>query len=139
MVFAHSSSEVTTFRSMNKGGVAVVSPRIPAILSWSSPPGGTAILSEHDLDWLQSGVVYPPTAVSLKGRSMVTRRQAKRHERWPARKYGIGTSPPRCQRATTHPRKFSSVSGQLRQVRSDELRSARLECLRPYHQRSPRW
>ena len=147
-----------SFGSCNESGVAFISPRVLAVLTWSSPPGGTtvlpehplavltwssppggttvlpehplevlnrsssldetAVLSEHELDWLQSGVVYPPACASKKGRSVVSWRQARRRERRAARKYGVGTSPPRCQWATTRPRTFSGVSGQLTQGRS---------------------
>ena len=68
------------------------------------------------MDWLQSGrSFHRPTAAPKKGRSPVSWRQANRRERRTARNFRIPASPPRCQQTTALPRKFSGVSGQLRQ------------------------
>ena len=54
--------------------VADVSPRVLAVLPSSSPTGETTaftehsltVLSEQELDWLQSGVVFPPAPAPKK-------------------------------------------------------------------------
>ena len=87
-----SSPGEATILSQKEGAVAVVCPRVPAILSRPSSPGEATILSQKDLDWLQSGVVFPPPPAPQKGRRSVSWRQVKRRERRAALKFGYSTS-----------------------------------------------
>ena len=76
-----SSPGEATILFQKEGAVAVVCPRVPAVLSRPSSPGEATILSEKDLDWPQSGVVFPPPPAPHKGRRSVPWRQVKRRER----------------------------------------------------------
>ena len=108
-----SSPGEATILFQKEGAVAVVCPRVPAVLSRPSSPGEAAILSEKDLDWLQSGVVFPPPPAPHKGRRSVPWRQVKRRERRAALKFGYSTSATLKCPTSTLPCKYSGVSGQL--------------------------
>ena len=70
-------------------------------------------MSQKYLDWLQSGVVFPPPPAPQKGRRSVSWRQVKRRERRAPLKFGYSTSATlKCQTSTL-PCKYSGVSGQL--------------------------
>ena len=112
ILFRPSPPGEATVLSQKEGAVAVVCPRVPAILPQPSSPGEATVLSEKDLDWLQSGVVFPPPPAPQKGRRSVPWRQIKRRERR-ALKFGYSTSVTlKCPRSTL-PCKYSGVSGLL--------------------------
>ena len=73
-------------RCSSPDGTAVL-PEHPLEVLYRSPSAdGTAILTEEELDWLQSGVVFPRAPPPQKGRSSVSWRQVKRRESRAARK-----------------------------------------------------
>ena len=72
------------------------------------------VLSEAELNWLQSGVVQPFTPTQKKGRSPVSWRQAKRREHRLQQKFFLLHCPPLFARHSTGPFRFSGVSGLLR-------------------------
>ena len=108
-----SSPGEATILFQKEGAVAVVCPRVPAVLSRPSSPGEATILSQKDLDWLQSGVVFPPPPALQNRRRSVPWRQVKRRERRAALKFGYSTSATLKCPTSTLPCKYSGVSGQL--------------------------
>ena len=105
--------------------VALVSPRVLAVLPSSLPPGentvGTehslTVLSEQELDWLRSGVVFPPAPAPEKARSSVSWGQAKRPERRAALKFSIQAAATHYHSRTALPSKFSEYRDNLRRSR----------------------
>ena len=59
----------------------------------------TVVLTEEELDWLQSGVVYPCARPPQKGRPPVSKRQVKRRE---GQHFHLSHCPPRPMRTSTH-------------------------------------
>ena len=80
----------------------------------SSSPDGTAILTEEELDWLQSGVVFPRAPPPQKGRSPISVRQVKRRESRLLHKLHLHPREVRSARSSADTCKFSGVSGLLR-------------------------
>ena len=108
-------------RSPSPSGTAVL-PEHPLEVLYRSPSAdGTAILTEKELDWLQSGVVFPRAPPLQKGPSSVSWRQVKRRERRAARKFWVPPFATLHRRATPPPCKLSGVSGQLQLGRSQRL------------------
>ena len=108
-----SSPGEATILFQKEGAVAVACPRVHAVLSRPSSPGEATILSEKDLDWLQSGVVFPPPPALQNRRRSVPWRQVKRRERRAALKFGYSTSATLKCPTSTLPCKYSGVSDQL--------------------------
>ena len=75
-------------RSPSPGGTAVLPEHPLEVLCRSPSADGTAILTEEELDWLQSGVVFPRAPPPQKERSSVSWRQVERRERRAALKFG---------------------------------------------------
>ena len=76
-------------RSSSPDGTAVLPEHPLEVLCRSPSADGTAILTEEELDWLQSGVVFPRAPPPQKRRSSVSWRQVKRRECRVARKFGV--------------------------------------------------
>ena len=93
--------------------MASTSPLTLAILCGSQYSTGTAVLTEEELDWLQSGVVHPCARPAPKGRPLVSKRQVKRREGREGRLFHLSHWPPRSTRTSTHTCRFSGVSGLL--------------------------
>ena len=74
---------------------------------------GTAVLTEEELDWLQTGVVTPFAPPQKKGRSPVSWRQAMRREHRLEHKLYPLHCPPHSAQPCTGTCRFSGVSGLL--------------------------
>ena len=110
------SSEGVTFLMkvvFCKSAAGFVGPLTLAIFYQSPFSAGTAVLMEEELDWLQSGVVFPCAPPPQKGRPLVSMRQVKRREGRLLHKFHFHHCPPRSARHSTDTCRFSGVSGLL--------------------------
>ena len=103
--------------------VAVVSLRVLAVLPSSSLSARTPFLQSNRLSWTGRSPRWSFHRLPLprRGRSWVTWWQANHRDRRAARKFGVQASPTHCHQTAALPRKFSEVSGQLRQGRLKRL------------------